>query len=874
MKKKHKKTHLSLGNDHHQSKNLENTIFRKVIENTVKYFSNEKRNVFLSAIFVFLAALLVYINNYDCSFHFDDKHVIRENREIKNPAFFKTWKLFANRSLGFATFARDWQQFLKKRAEAVRRPDFKSLSAHEKNTYLRDLELSGYHLTSNLFHAVNAVLVFFFIYTLLKLPKFKFQFTHQYRCAVAFLCSLLFAVHPVQVMGVTYLTQRFVSGATFFYMIGAISYLVSRTFLNQFLEIPVPKDSADSKSFYSIFAGLFAAVSFTGFLLAYYFKEIGITYPAFVILSELFLIQKPELKIPERRYRLIQAGMTFLFLIPFAIHIYTASPFSAYLKQRLANTNATAVQQGEKTKSKKVTFDDIQLGETQYADKFSYALTQPRVIMNYFRMILLPYGLNIDHDVLLTDIRYYRKTVDPKAEAGKVSIIPPPRSIPKPEQRWLLVKTILSSAVLLIILGLALILHFRLPPFGSLAFFGIAWMLASLSLESSIFPLRDVLFEHRLYLSLSGFFLLMISALIALFPVLRKSALYLMIPGMIVALIFGVMTFKRNIIWKTEISVWSDAVKKNPQKPRPVYNLGFAYKQNNETLKAKKCFETTIKLDNKYIRAYNNLGLCHYQLYMDAYQKWQMEFRRSQAFLSRPPEQKTSFFVSEQESFRDTNRHHLEKAISVFNGALQVNDKFHKAYNNMGICYQLLGDTEKAFSLFKLAVEKVYEYPDGHFNLGLSYDRLGDFKKAYHHYMTAYKFNPGMKKAKDRAAVTLQRFAQKLVRQKKMREALNVINQGVKQNPQNDQIYFTRAMIYNQLKLITEAKNDVSKAIQINPRQPAYPMNLGILLYREKRYKDALHWFRQALKINPNHQKARRYMIITQNQLVRTQPKK
>lgn len=43
-----------------------------------------------------------------------------------------------------------------------------------------------------------------------------------------------------------------------------------------------------------------------------------------------------------------------------------------------------------------------------------------------------------------------------------------------------------------------------------------------------------------------------------------------------ILLIFTALSLDRNLVWKTEVSLWADVVKKSPLKARPHFNLGLA----------------------------------------------------------------------------------------------------------------------------------------------------------------------------------------------------------------------------------------------------------------------------------------------------------
>ena len=107
-----------------------------------------------------------------------------------------------------------------------------------------------------------------------------------------------------------------------------------------------------------------------------------------------------------------------------------------------------------------------------------YLLTQFRVIMTYLRLLILPIRQNLDYDYPI-----YHSFLDPAV--------------------WL------SFFFLLLLVGSALYLLVKVRPSSPLISFGILWFFLTLSIESSIIPIADVIFEHRLYLPSVGAFLVM-----------------------------------------------------------------------------------------------------------------------------------------------------------------------------------------------------------------------------------------------------------------------------------------------------------------------------------------------------------------------------
>jgi len=87
----------------------------------------------------------------------------------------------------------------------------------------------------------------------------------------------------------------------------------------------------------------------------------------------------------------------------------------------------------------------------------------------------------------------------------------------------------------------------------------------------------------------------------------------------------------------------------------------------------------------------------------------------------------------------------LEKwhnAIFSFKKALDADDKFVEAYNNIGVAYSHIGDDKKAVENYTLAIRLKKDYANGYNNLASHYDDLGQYSEAVINYNYALKFNP------------------------------------------------------------------------------------------------------------------------------------
>jgi tetratricopeptide (TPR) repeat protein len=217
--------------------------------------------------------------------------------------------------------------------------------------------------------------------------------------------------------------------------------------------------------------------------------------------------------------------------------------------------------------------------------RLEYLLTQLRVVPGYLRLLILPVGQVFDADVAL------ERTLTPEvAVAG------------------LLLAALLGAGIALAVRGR------RDGSATAVAGLGVLWSLVTISVESSVFPIDDLRFEHRVYLPLVGFALAVAAALALARDRLRgagpwpRRALGAAVAAWVLAL--GVAAHLRNEVWGDAVRFWEDDVAKAPGKARPRVNLGVALLQADRPEEAVRAFESALRLaPDDALARYNLAGL-------------------------------------------------------------------------------------------------------------------------------------------------------------------------------------------------------------------------------------------------------------------------
>lgn len=133
----------------------------------------------------------------------------------------------------------------------------------------------GYHLTNVLIHAINAVLLYFLI---LKILKRFFPEKIQENSLSAILGTLLYALHPLRVETVAWVTERRDVLSCLFYLVTLLCYI-------QYVEKKEKKDRSSAYHFLAIFFLLLSLLS----------KAWAITLPFLLILFDLFIFDRLRL---------------------------------------------------------------------------------------------------------------------------------------------------------------------------------------------------------------------------------------------------------------------------------------------------------------------------------------------------------------------------------------------------------------------------------------------------------------------------------------------------------------------------------------------------------------------------------------------------
>ncbi|TAN63444.1 tetratricopeptide repeat protein [bacterium] len=522
------------------------------------------------------------------------------------------------------------------------------------NYAIGGLNTFGYHAVNVLIHILNSILVFILVESLFKTPAMKTAGNERGApaMAVAFGAGLIFAAHPVQTQAVTYLSQRFASLAAFFYIGAVVLYVSAR--LNM-------EDNSRMK------AGVFYLLGLVSTVAALKTKEISFTLPLMIMLVEWFFFRGAGNNI--RRLLSLAPYLLSMLVIPLTIIFAKGGAFGAD-----AITEKLGVLMRE---------------DLATISRYDYLITEFRVIVTYLRLIFFPADQNLDYDYPV-----FHTFASPSVFVS-----------------FLFLLSVFIGAVYLRTRSLTINNRY-----GLLISFGVFWFFLALSVESSIIPISDVIFEHRLYLPSAGI-IFAFSAF--LFWLRDRFGFYKAVPVVIAVMIIaaGVTAYARNSVWADELALWKDTSMKSPNKARPYSNIGFALAKAGRLDEALKYFDKLIRLKPEFWLGYFNAG----------------------------------------EALMQSNR--APQAVRYFEKVVSLKPDHVDGYSKLGIALTRSGRPDDALRAFARVLSARPYSPDAHINAGNALMMSERFDEAAGYYRKALALDPSSAEARADLDESLRRLA-------------------------------------------------------------------------------------------------------------------
>lgn len=280
---------------------------------------------------ILVLGLIVYAQTFGFGFVFDDHIFIVTNQAIQD----------------FGKLGEIWGGFPLTRLVGMYSFAF--------NYALHQLHPAGYHIFNFIVHIAATALVWGTAGMLFRIRP-PADLSDGWRRELPFIIALLFLVHPCQTQAITYISQRFESLATLFYLGAIYSYARART---------------PPAGLHQVF---FWIMTWVSMILGVFSKETAFTIPVMILWVELMIVRA------DSAGKFFQWPRVSLLLV--AAFVFAG----IWMKLGLSRVD--------------ILFTPV-VSESHDGDILTpaqYAFTQMRVFLTFMRLLVFPVGQNLEYD--------------------------------------------------------------------------------------------------------------------------------------------------------------------------------------------------------------------------------------------------------------------------------------------------------------------------------------------------------------------------------------------------------------------------------------------------------------------------------------------
>ena len=351
-----------------------------------------------------------------------------------------------------------------------------------------------------------------------------------------------------------------------------------------------------------------------------------------------------------------------------------------------------------------------------------YAATQCEVVFHYLRMSVAPYGQVLDYHWPIA--------------SGFAEVAP-----------WAIGLGLLMAVAVWALLKSA-------PAAG---FCGV-WFFVILSPTSSFMPIKDVIFEHRMYLSLAGVIAGIVcgsyaSARALLLKLRVNRGGLLAAGGVAVALVciavgaLGLMTIRRNYDYRSTTAIWRDTIAKQPKNHRAHNNFAIWLVDAHRLDEAIVHIKQAIPLRPAYLKDYRELA--EFLVMADHYGPEIEPLFDTLGIIDRLG----GLFIRRALMHKDAGR--LDKATADCSNAIAIDPDEPMLYMFRGEIAYGRGDYENAIPDFSKAIELAPNSAGGYNSRGGAHAMTKDYRRAIRDLTRALELDPGHLLAKRNLAYVL-----------------------------------------------------------------------------------------------------------------------
>jgi tetratricopeptide (TPR) repeat protein len=186
---------------------------------------------------------------------------------------------------------------------------------------------------------------------------------------------------------------------------------------------------------------------------------------------------------------------------------------------------------------------------------------------------------------------------------------------------------------------------------------------------------------------------------------------------------------------------WEEALRIQPDLAEAHNNLAAAMRRLGRLSDEIWHYEQAVQIEPSYAMAHSNLG----DALLRAGRVQEAIYQCEHALRIRPDFAEAHFNLAAALEREGRN----QEAIEHYERAAQLKPRYAEAYNNLGALVWRMGKTQEAIHFFEQALQIKPDYAEAHYNLGGALEQAGKLTDAMTHYEQALRTRPDLKEARD-----------------------------------------------------------------------------------------------------------------------------
>jgi protein O-mannosyl-transferase len=186
-----------------------------------------------------------------------------------------------------------------------------------------------------------------------------------------------------------------------------------------------------------------------------------------------------------------------------------------------------------------------------------------------------------------------------------------------------------------------------------------------------------------------------------------------------------------------------------------------------------------------------------------------------------------------------------EAAISHYREALRLRPNYPQVRNNLGGMLDKAGQIDEAIYHFREAIRFEPRDPEFHYNLGLALSQKGEMDEAIRQFEDALRLQPDFPDARSSLEIALDRQA-------KIEKPIRQFQEAIRSNPDDSDAHYNLGIALLRKGQMDEGRLQLQEALRLKPGNAQAHNDLGAVLDDKGQPDEAIAHYREAVRLAPN----------------------